>query len=331
MERDLYLDSTKGFLIYLVVLGHIIEPFQSNKIISDTYKFIYTFHMPAFIFIAGMLCTKPTERKPEKNALIAIIFPLITFNSMYEIAHYLLTGKISAYASNLAPHWILWFLLSLIFWRISTPALLKLRWPLATSLILSLIALSYPNTGYYLSIARTFSFLPFYVLGLTKGRDIILFLRSYKSLPTITVSTITLIIVSMISPSFSNEILYGSHSFHSMGLSIAEGIHLRLYSYGISIIAMLSVLAISLRITLFATWGKNSLLIYLWHGLAIKISLEYFDKNSISDNQVLFYTPAFLIASIFFCSALSKAWLGKLSLFLFNPMKKFLDGKQKKY
>ncbi len=53
-KRDSFFDALKGVLIFLVVLGHMLE---LNKATSDTsvvlWDFIYLFHMPLFIFVSG--------------------------------------------------------------------------------------------------------------------------------------------------------------------------------------------------------------------------------------------------------------------------------------
>ena len=55
-NRDLSFDYMKGVLIFLVVWGHLISFCMSND--SDIYfdslrKFLYSFHMPLFVFISG--------------------------------------------------------------------------------------------------------------------------------------------------------------------------------------------------------------------------------------------------------------------------------------
>lgn len=53
-ERDYLFDNYKVFLIFLVVIGHFIEPSYTNNEFLYTLKwFIFSFHMPAFIFISG--------------------------------------------------------------------------------------------------------------------------------------------------------------------------------------------------------------------------------------------------------------------------------------
>ena len=53
-QRDYLYDNYKAFLIFLVVIGHFIEPAYTNNEFLYTLKwFIFAFHMPAFIFISG--------------------------------------------------------------------------------------------------------------------------------------------------------------------------------------------------------------------------------------------------------------------------------------
>src|SRR5699024_10159259 len=51
LERNAYFDNAKVILIFLVVFGHLIQPFISaSSELNTLYLCIYTFHMPAFIF-----------------------------------------------------------------------------------------------------------------------------------------------------------------------------------------------------------------------------------------------------------------------------------------
>lgn len=53
-QRDYLFDNYKALLIILVVIGHFIEPAYKNNTLLYTLKWlIFSFHMPAFIFISG--------------------------------------------------------------------------------------------------------------------------------------------------------------------------------------------------------------------------------------------------------------------------------------
>lgn len=49
-----YIDRLKGLTIFLVVMGHVygMAFSQSNDIF---YKFIYSFHMPLFMFLSSLV------------------------------------------------------------------------------------------------------------------------------------------------------------------------------------------------------------------------------------------------------------------------------------
>ena len=51
--RDYSLDNVRFVLIFSVVFAHLLEvctPFKGSSLI---YKIIYSFHMPAFVFLFG--------------------------------------------------------------------------------------------------------------------------------------------------------------------------------------------------------------------------------------------------------------------------------------
>lgn len=49
--RTAYFDNAKFLLMILVVFSHLLQPFiGDHKFYHDLYYFIFTFHMPAFVF-----------------------------------------------------------------------------------------------------------------------------------------------------------------------------------------------------------------------------------------------------------------------------------------
>lgn len=53
-----YLDFIKGFAILLVVLGHVIQ-FSDNSFDNNIlFRYIYSFHMPLFMFTSGFASCK---------------------------------------------------------------------------------------------------------------------------------------------------------------------------------------------------------------------------------------------------------------------------------
>lgn len=72
MNRDLSLDTLKGFLIVLVILGHLIGSF--NPIGGEgLWNLIYTVHMPLFVLISGYFS------RHDKLKIFNIVKPLLVF------------------------------------------------------------------------------------------------------------------------------------------------------------------------------------------------------------------------------------------------------------
>ena len=65
-ERNLKLDNAKGILITLVVIGHMLLPIQgTTRGVTNFFYMIYGFHMPAFVFISGLLAQRIYTRVPK--------------------------------------------------------------------------------------------------------------------------------------------------------------------------------------------------------------------------------------------------------------------------
>ena len=66
-ERNLRLDNAKGILITLVVIGHMLLPIQgTTRGVTNFFYMIYAFHMPAFVFISGLLAQRIYIRVPKQ-------------------------------------------------------------------------------------------------------------------------------------------------------------------------------------------------------------------------------------------------------------------------
>jgi fucose 4-O-acetylase-like acetyltransferase len=116
--RDSMYDNAKFLLIFLVVLGHCIEPFITNNIVVSTvFSFIYMFHMPAFVLMSGYFAKKECNRSVLTKIfvdyfLVFLIFQLvfITFAKSIGIQkyHYL----------TVTPAYIYWYLFAMFAWNL---------------------------------------------------------------------------------------------------------------------------------------------------------------------------------------------------------------------
>ena len=73
-ERSLLFDNIKTVLIILVVLGHALEEISLEHEYGIIRACIYSFHMPAFIFISGYFSLGGGKQKTVKKLLLVVVY-----------------------------------------------------------------------------------------------------------------------------------------------------------------------------------------------------------------------------------------------------------------
>lgn len=89
-ERNTQIDSLKFFLIFLVLVGHCLDIGLSSYLNNSLFRFIYSFHMPVFVLLSGMMFKEKGFR-----ALMGGYF----FNS------HILSIPSSVWRKNISLHW----------------------------------------------------------------------------------------------------------------------------------------------------------------------------------------------------------------------------------
>ena len=113
-NRDYLFDNYKAFLIFLVVVGHVIGPsVSSNEFLRILKWFIVSFHMPAFIFISGYFSKKEL---PLLKIIQRLAVPYIICEVIYYLWYTYITHKPTG-LHLLKPKFTLWYLLALFLVR----------------------------------------------------------------------------------------------------------------------------------------------------------------------------------------------------------------------
>lgn len=116
--RNFKIDNIRFILIYLVVLGHFLE-LVPGKTASDIYKIIYSFHMPAFLFITGFFAYFN-----RKKIILTLIYPYIVFQILYQLFDTFVLSNSPQFSVTFGqPYWLLWYLLVTIFCYLLLPLL----------------------------------------------------------------------------------------------------------------------------------------------------------------------------------------------------------------
>lgn len=81
-KRYPYVDAMKALAIILVVLGHVLAGCKTETLGWDdmiVWKFIYSFHMPLFMFVSGFVCFNPLKKYSLRKVMERALSYMIPF------------------------------------------------------------------------------------------------------------------------------------------------------------------------------------------------------------------------------------------------------------
>ena len=182
MKQRIYrYDNIKAFLIFLVVLGHMTTDYVSDShLVRWTTLWIYTFHMPAFIFLSGLV---HKHYITEERASLGIkgetrmrwdkflgfflcgyglkIFLQFTRTLMgqHPLWHWIEEPGIPWYLFVMAEYELLFYLMRRIDAKVKP-------WMMITgAFALSAVIGYFPSVGDAFCLSRMINFLPIYMIG----------------------------------------------------------------------------------------------------------------------------------------------------------------------
>lgn len=172
LKRSAYFDNAKAILIFFVVLGHLLSGFlRENEMIDTVYFVIYLFHMPAFILISGHFSRKIKTWTDVKKMIQTLIIPYILFQLFYTY-YYQTVFEDPIEFGLLEPRYALWFLLSMVLWKVLLTIFGTNPWMIVASFVVALGAGYYSEVNEWLSLSRTFFFFPFFLIGYYMNREL---------------------------------------------------------------------------------------------------------------------------------------------------------------
>jgi len=330
--RDSRFDNAKGFLIILVVLGHALMKipetygWRGGGLWAAHYGVIYMVHMPAFVFISGYLSSKekPFLANIRDVFLLYILAQAAWCTYLFSLsfiggARPLIGETFLALPSN-----GLWYLLVLFVWRVSTPALAAVRFPL-----LALAALIAYGAGMALvnnvagefSLSRLITFLPFFAAGFWSRHDGWFFTRpSLRPADWLLlgVAAVAAPIVFWVAYHNTFDLLTLSGPTISAGLQL-RGVAFRLVHYVVAFGAIrLLFILIPARSSLLTTLGLNSLSIYIGHFYVLQPLWTYVDARFWQANMAWMAPLITITCCALFCRFQVGELLRRLAVRLYN-------------
>ncbi|GGO05945.1 acyltransferase family protein [Saccharibacillus kuerlensis] len=272
-QRDAYFDNIKVLLIALVVVGHLIEPLSGSEIFRPLYLFIYSFHIPLFVLISGFFCKRITSGDYRIKVVGSLIVPYLIFETLYSLFDYYVLGAQKLRFSYFTPYWLMWFIFSMIIWKMLLPYAVKIRWALPISFAIAILAGYAADAEYYASISRTIVFFPFFLAGYYLDKADVDRLRTplMKGIAAVILGMAAVIMINY-GNGFRTEWFYGSLPYRDLGHpEWSAGIYrLAAYAAAVLIGGAIMILMTGRNIRGLSRLGRNTLYAYLLHGFLVR-------------------------------------------------------------
>ena len=303
MSRTAYFDNAKAILIYFVVLGHLMSGYLNENPYLDTlYLVIYLFHMPAFILISGHFSRKIRSVEDFKKLGKTLVLPYLIFQILYTLYYRDVFGD-GVEFEFFEPRYALWFLLSMVMWKIMLWIFSSHRGMILVSILLSLLVGYISEVNEWLSLSRTFFFFPFFLMGYYINRENFVKLKnSWNVWVARTVAGVIVMLLYLYGDVRWKEWFFGRVPYGEIGYGLLESdILSRLFIYGLMIVSTYVFLSLVPQASQWYTnIGGKTLGIYLLHLFIIRAFKETEAYSWIEDtgNYFALFILAFLIVYI---------------------------------
>ena len=258
-------DNIKFILIFLVVLGHMVDQDADLRLFQGVYAFIYAFHMPLFFFISGLF---------HKNEYVAQKF--CTYVGIGYIYKFVLFSVRSLMGEEVELHLFRetgtpWFLFALGAFVVLTWLFRDVNpWYLMLIFVLIACFMGYDSTvGSKFVLSRIFYFYPYFLLGTVTDRRMLEHLAQQARFRIVGVLVILLWVLAC--GFFSEDIYTLCVLFKGVAIeeeALVSGIALmRMTCYGLAFVLGFSVICLvpTRKIPFVTVFGQRTLQVYFWH------------------------------------------------------------------
>lgn len=302
--RDAYFDNAKALLILSVVMGHTLSGMLGEaRWLDSLYLFIYTFHMPAFIFITGYYARVLRTKKDWWKLIKSVVLPYIVFQYAYSFYYlYVLDLNVEVnFASS--PRWGLWFLVSLFCWRLMLPLFTRSKWMIVVALGIALAAGYVPFISGPYSLSRTLFFFVFFIAGYHLSVDGLKAMGNKVKLVGAVLLAALFMAIYLFMDMAQKAWFFGHRPYAELTPFFVEaGFVNRLFVYAICALATWAFLAIvPKRQFRWTVVGQRTMAIYIFHlGLIQTVrQLDIYEELLAGGYYYVFLLFAFVTTAIF--------------------------------
>jgi fucose 4-O-acetylase-like acetyltransferase len=267
--RDPWFDNAKMALVTLVVIGHAWTLLPPNTTDNWLYDFLYAWHVPAFVLITGYLSKSFTWEPRRLRALVTTVaVPYVLFEGALALFR-LRVGHEHLNDLWADPHWPMWYLSALFFWRLMTPIFKRIPAPVVVAVAISLVAGL--RAGDTFDFARVFGLLPFFVVGLSLHRGHLELLRRPRARAIAVGVLATIFVLARFTDTWiATEWLYYRSTYGDLRTSDMQAATIRMVLLLVGLAGALAFLSlVPRRASWFTALGSATLVVYLWHGFFV--------------------------------------------------------------
>lgn len=283
-------DILKFTMVFLVVLGHFADCYVDSSVqMKGLFLFIYTFHMPVFIFVCGLF-SKRAINENDKSRIFGYLFMYVFLKFFIFFIKIIIGQKpsLSIFREGGLP----WFMLALsafivitIFVKDFSPV-----YVLSFSILLACISGYDSQIDSFLSLSRIIVFYPFFYLGYISDRKKVEEFCDGKKQKIC--AGIILVIFTFVVFCFTDDLYWlrplitGVNPFSTLGEQKQNGLIIRLIYYIVSGLVTCSVIVLApnkCKFDFIVKSGQRTLAVYSFHYMFIYILYYCFDCKSYFD------------------------------------------------
>jgi fucose 4-O-acetylase-like acetyltransferase len=272
--RDPWFDNAKYALVTLVVIGHMWTLLTDAGAKVWLYDFLYYWHVPAFVIVTGYLSRNFDYTHERLRALFrTVVVPYMLFELVLALFR-VYVGHEDINDIWADPHWPMWYLAALFFWRLLTPPFRRLSYAaIPVAVVVSLVA-GIRATD-WLDLARVLGLLPFFVIGISLRKEHFEVLHR-RWVRVAGVVTLALIFAGarFTDAWINTEWLYYRARYDELEPHDLQAILIRLALIVIGTLGAFAFLSlVPPRHTWYTRLGGATLVVYLFHGFVVKSML----------------------------------------------------------
>lgn len=302
-QREYKYDNMKAALIFLVVLGHMLSKFADGNDTADMlYKIIFSFHMPAFLFVSGYFAKYEPKRLFRSLLPLYILFQIINYLVNYAVKFQ--EGTMSADAVNIqffTPRYTLWYLLAILTYQLLLPLVStdskRHRILMVGLAVLAGILIGYnKDTAGFMGMSRIVCFFPFFLMGYYEkdGRYITNIFIKYRTAVRALSAVLFVLLVLFVIYKFKDiNFTWLGHTESYHGTDCTWYFRLSVYLAALPGILFLMAWSPEKNIPCISFVGRNTLSVYLLHAPVV-VYLKSVDRLHVYDGNL----PVIIIASL---------------------------------